>query len=114
MKTEQGPLTVAGLIKLVQRFGETGSLEDRARSGRPSLGQTLSAFVAAETDTLASESAAGSSSAREAGRRLPLSLIWNILHGVLIQDPYKLRSCHELLPRIPYREKCYDLRSSCS
>ena len=51
-------------------------------------------------ETLASESAAGTSSAREAGRRLCLSpsSVQNILHGVLNQYPYKLQSCHELLP----------------
>ncbi|GFT74240.1 DUF4817 domain-containing protein [Nephila pilipes] len=59
------PLTVADLIKLVQRFEETGSLEDRVRSGRPSLRQTLSL-----RETLASEFSVGSNSAREAGRRL--------------------------------------------
>ncbi|GFU53758.1 hypothetical protein NPIL_652101 [Nephila pilipes] len=37
VKTGKGPLTVAGLTKLVQRFEETGSLEDRVRSGQPSL-----------------------------------------------------------------------------
>ena len=100
---------MAGLIKLVQRFGETGSLEDRARSGRPSLGQTLSAFVAAETDTLASESAAGSSSAREAGRRLglPLSSVRNIFHEVFNQFPYKLKSCHELLQSDTVERKAF-------
>ncbi|GFT45533.1 DUF4817 domain-containing protein [Nephila pilipes] len=71
MKTGKGPLTVAGLTN---------------RNG-----------------TLASESSAGTSSAREAGTRLglPPSLIRNILHGVLNQYPYKLQSCHKLLPSIP-------------
>ncbi|GFS42072.1 uncharacterized protein NPIL_381071 [Nephila pilipes] len=50
-------------------------------------------------ETLASESDAGTSSAREAGRRLglPPSSMLNILHRVLNQYPYKLKSCHELL-----------------
>ncbi|GFS45598.1 hypothetical protein NPIL_555691 [Nephila pilipes] len=49
---------------------------------------------------IASESAAGTSSAREAGRglSLPPSLMRNIFHGVLNQYPYKLLSYHELLP----------------
>ncbi|GFT77636.1 DUF4817 domain-containing protein [Nephila pilipes] len=85
MKTGKEPLTVAGLTKLVQRFEETGSLEDRVRSGRPSLRQTCSVRIAAEMETLASESAVGTSSAWEAGRRLDLSpsSIRNSLHGVL-------------------------------
>ncbi|GFT14928.1 DUF4817 domain-containing protein [Nephila pilipes] len=99
VKTGKGPLTVAGLTKLVQRFEETGSLKDRVRSGRPSLRQTRSARVAAEMET-ASESAVGAGSAREARRRLglPPSSIRNIFHGVLNQYSYKLQSCHELLP----------------
>ncbi|GFT56731.1 DUF4817 domain-containing protein [Nephila pilipes] len=100
VKTGKGPLIVTGITKLVQRFEETESLQDRVRSGRPSLRQTRSARVAAKMETLASESSAGTSSAREAGIRLglPPSSIHNILHGVLNQYPYKLQSCHELLP----------------
>ncbi|GFS98429.1 DUF4817 domain-containing protein [Nephila pilipes] len=100
VKSGNRPLTVAGFTKLVQRFEENGSLQDRVRSGRPSLRQTRSARVAAEMETLASEYAAGTSSAREAVRRLefPPSSIRNILHGVLNQYPYKLQSYHELLP----------------
>ncbi|GFV42932.1 hypothetical protein TNCV_4954421 [Trichonephila clavipes] len=37
VRTGKGPSTVIQLIKLVQRFEETGSLEDQVRSGRPSL-----------------------------------------------------------------------------
>ncbi|GFT60338.1 hypothetical protein NPIL_53751 [Nephila pilipes] len=65
VQTGKRSLTVAGLIMLVQRFEKTGSLEDRVRSGRPSIWQTLSVLEA-----LASESSVGSNSAREAGRRL--------------------------------------------
>ncbi|GFT26746.1 DUF4817 domain-containing protein [Nephila pilipes] len=90
VQTRKRPLRVADLIKFVQRFEETGSLEDRVRSVQPSLRQTLSV-----RETLASESSVGSNSAR-AG--LPPSSIRNILHGVLNQYPYKLQSCNELLP----------------
>ncbi|GFS67990.1 hypothetical protein NPIL_193531 [Nephila pilipes] len=50
-------------------------------------------------ETLASESAVGTSSAQEAGRCLGLSpsSIRNIFQGVLNQYPFKLQSCHELL-----------------
>ncbi|GFY34964.1 hypothetical protein TNCV_155411 [Trichonephila clavipes] len=37
VKTGKWPSTVVCLIKLVQRFEKTGSLEDHVRSGRPSL-----------------------------------------------------------------------------
>ncbi|GFW27268.1 hypothetical protein TNCV_2831681 [Trichonephila clavipes] len=33
VKSEKGPLTPAGLLKLVKRFEETGKSEDRARAG---------------------------------------------------------------------------------
>ncbi|GFU74897.1 hypothetical protein TNCV_2488441 [Trichonephila clavipes] len=35
VKSGKGPLTPAGLLKLVNVFEETGKLEDRARAGRP-------------------------------------------------------------------------------
>ncbi|GFX12059.1 hypothetical protein TNCV_2998421 [Trichonephila clavipes] len=37
VKSGKGPLTPAGLLKLVKRFEETGKLEDRARAVRPCL-----------------------------------------------------------------------------
>ncbi|GFY06128.1 hypothetical protein TNCV_3108071 [Trichonephila clavipes] len=37
VKSGKGPLTPAGLLKLVKRFEETGKLEDKARAGRPCL-----------------------------------------------------------------------------
>ncbi|GFV83420.1 hypothetical protein TNCV_3055671 [Trichonephila clavipes] len=37
VKSGKGPLTLAGLSKLVKRFEETGKSEDRARAGRPCL-----------------------------------------------------------------------------
>ena len=66
-KIGQGPLSVAGLIKLGQRFEDTGSLEDRVKCGRPSLRQTRSVIFETEMEALASESDAVTSSAREAG-----------------------------------------------
>ncbi|GFU05267.1 hypothetical protein NPIL_478601 [Nephila pilipes] len=63
VKTGKGPLTVAGLIKLLQPFEETGSIEDRVRSGRLILRQIRSARVAAEMETFKLEYAAGTRSA---------------------------------------------------
>ncbi|GFV10736.1 hypothetical protein TNCV_1755741 [Trichonephila clavipes] len=37
VNTRKGPSTVVRLIKLVQRFEETGLLKDHVRSGRPRL-----------------------------------------------------------------------------
>ncbi|GFT58682.1 hypothetical protein NPIL_395161 [Nephila pilipes] len=58
-------------------------------------------------ETLTSESSAGTSSARKAGRRLglPPSSIRNILHGALNQYPYKLQSSMTFYCRITERER---------
>ncbi|GFX37186.1 uncharacterized protein TNCV_199371 [Trichonephila clavipes] len=51
-------------------------------------------------EAIASEAASGTSSARETARRLglPPSFVRNILRQILQLYPYKLQSCHELLP----------------
>ncbi|GFV49421.1 DUF4817 domain-containing protein [Trichonephila clavipes] len=81
VKSGKGPLTPAGLLKLVKRFEETGKLEDRTRAGRPCLKE------------------ARTSSAREAARRLglPPSSVRNILRRILQLYPCKLQSFHEIL-----------------
>ncbi|GFS85826.1 DUF4817 domain-containing protein [Nephila pilipes] len=109
--TGKGPLTVAGLIMLVQRFEKTGSLEDRVRSGLPSLRKARSVHVAAEKETLVSESAAGTSSSRETGRRLGLLTysIRNILNEVLNLYRYKQQSWNELLPSDSVERKAFVL-----
>ncbi|GFW76862.1 DUF4817 domain-containing protein [Trichonephila clavipes] len=100
VKSGKGPLTPAGLLKLVKRFEETGKLEDRARAGRPCLKEARAPCIAVEMEAIASEAASGTSSAREAARRLglPPSSVRNILRRILQLYPYKLQSCHELLP----------------
>ncbi|GFU63490.1 DUF4817 domain-containing protein [Trichonephila clavipes] len=100
MRSGKGPLTPAGLLKLVKRFEETGKLEDRARAGRPCLKEPRAPCIAVEMEAIASEAASGISSAREAARRLglPPSSVRNILRRIFQLYPYKLQSCHELLP----------------
>ncbi|GFX51901.1 DUF4817 domain-containing protein [Trichonephila clavipes] len=100
VKSGKGPLTPAGLLKLVKRFEETGKLEDRARAGRPCLKEARAPCIAVEMKAIASEAASGTSSAREAARRLglPPSSVRNILRRILQMYPYKLHSCHELSP----------------
>ncbi|GFW56893.1 retrovirus-related Pol polyprotein from transposon TNT 1-94 [Trichonephila clavipes] len=96
----EGPLTPVGLLKLVKRFEETGKSEDRARAGRPCLKEARAPCIAVGMEAIASEAASGTSSAREAARRLglPPSSVRNILRRILQLYPYKLQSCHELLP----------------
>ncbi|GFW51493.1 uncharacterized protein TNCV_4211711 [Trichonephila clavipes] len=57
------------------------ALEDRARAGRPCLREARAACIAVEMEAIASEAASGTSSAREAARRLglPPSSVRNIL-----------------------------------
>ncbi|GFX34364.1 DUF4817 domain-containing protein [Trichonephila clavipes] len=100
VKSGKGPLTPACLLKLVKRFEETGKLEDRARAGRPCLKEARAPCIAVEMEAIASEVASGTSRAREAARRLglPSSSVRNILRRILQPYPYKLQSCHELLP----------------
>ncbi|GFX10011.1 DUF4817 domain-containing protein [Trichonephila clavipes] len=100
MKRGKGPLTPAGLLKFVKRFEETGKLEDRAQTGRPCLKEARAPCIAVEMEAIASEAASGTNSAREAARRLglPPSSVHNILRRILQLYPYKLQSCHELLP----------------
>ncbi|GFT57257.1 DUF4817 domain-containing protein [Trichonephila clavipes] len=100
VKSGKGPLTPAGLLKLVKRFEETGKLEDRARAGRSCLKEARAPCIPVEMEAIASEAASWTSSAREAARRLglPPSSVRNILCQILQLYPYKLQSCHELLP----------------
>ncbi|GFX20691.1 DUF4817 domain-containing protein [Trichonephila clavipes] len=100
VKSGKGSLTPAGLLKLVKRFEETEKLEDRARAGRPCLKEARAPCIAVEMEAIASEAASGTISAREAARRLglPPSSVRNILRQILQLYPYKLQSCHELLP----------------
>ncbi|GFT34868.1 DUF4817 domain-containing protein [Trichonephila clavipes] len=100
VKSRKGSLTPAGLLKLVKGFEETGKLEDRAQAGRTCLKEARAPCIAVEMEAIASEAASGTSSAREAARRLvlPPSSVRNILRRILQLYPYKLQSCHELLP----------------
>ncbi|GFT57178.1 DUF4817 domain-containing protein [Trichonephila clavipes] len=100
VKSGKGPLTPAGLLKFVKRFEETGKLEDRAQAGRPCLKEARTPCIAVEMEAIAFEAASGTSSAREAARRLGLlpSSVRNILRRILQLYPYKLQSCHKLLP----------------
>ncbi|GFV92087.1 DUF4817 domain-containing protein [Trichonephila clavipes] len=99
VKSGKGPLTPSGLSKLVKRFEETGKLEDRARAGGPCLKEARAPCIAVEMEAIASEAASGTSSAREAASQLglPPSSVLNI-RRILQLYPYKLQSCHELLP----------------
>ncbi|GFU76428.1 hypothetical protein TNCV_106511 [Trichonephila clavipes] len=64
-------------------------------------------------EAIASEAASGTNSAREAARRLglPPSSVRNILLRILQLYPYKLQSCHELLPADTAQREAFAKRS---
>ncbi|GFX50012.1 DUF4817 domain-containing protein [Trichonephila clavipes] len=108
VKSGKGPLTPAGLLKLVKRFEETGKMEDRAQAGRPCLKEARTPCIAVKMKAIASEAVSGTSSAREAARRLglPPSSVRNILRRLLQLYPYTLQSCHmNFCQQIPHRGK---------
>ncbi|GFU93181.1 DUF4817 domain-containing protein [Trichonephila clavipes] len=103
VKSGKGPLTPAGLLKLVKRFEETGKLEDRARAGRPCLKEsTMHPALLSKWKRLRPKQLQGPAvPAREASRRLglPPSSVLNILRRILQLYPAtNCNTCHELLP----------------
>ncbi|GFV76200.1 uncharacterized protein TNCV_4672891 [Trichonephila clavipes] len=74
-------------------------LEDRARAGRR-LKEARAPCIAVEMEAIASKQLQGPAVLVEAARRLglPPSFVRNILRRILQLYPYKLQSCHELLP----------------
>ncbi|GBM02257.1 hypothetical protein AVEN_108806-1 [Araneus ventricosus] len=100
LKAYKRPISLKTILNLLRRFEETGSLEDRPRSGRLSLNAVRVHVVESVMEELASETSTGSSSAREAGRITGLteSSIRRILHGILNLHPYKIQALHQLLP----------------
>ncbi|GFV31873.1 hypothetical protein TNCV_172111 [Trichonephila clavipes] len=62
VKSGKGLLTLAGLLKLVNRFEETGKFEDPYKAGRPCYERsmfTLRVFIAVKMEAIASEAASG-------------------------------------------------------
>ncbi|GFU03451.1 uncharacterized protein TNCV_797501 [Trichonephila clavipes] len=55
----KGPLTNAAVAKMISKFGETGCLDDRPRSGRPSTRRNAAETVKDEMETVASSSMHG-------------------------------------------------------
>lgn len=100
LKKGSGPITPTGLVSLVRRFEETGTLCHRPRSGAPCLSEVRTPDVTSQMDTQREQSTSAVSSAREVARitGIPKTSVFRILHGVLQLYPYKLQSLHQLLP----------------
>ncbi|GFU69418.1 DUF4817 domain-containing protein [Trichonephila clavipes] len=106
-KSGKAPLRPAGLLKLVKRFEETGKLEGRARARRPCLKESRAPFIAVEMESIASKAASGTSSAREAARRLslPPSSVRNILRRILSCTHTNSNRAMNFCQQIPHRRK---------
>ncbi|GFU94245.1 hypothetical protein TNCV_3306721 [Trichonephila clavipes] len=112
VKSGKGPLTPAGLLKLVKRFEETRKLEDRARAGRPCLKRSTCTLHCCRNGSDCVRSSFRTNSAREAARRLglPPSSVRNILRGTLQPKmyPYKLQSrAMSFCQQIPQKEEAF-------
>ncbi|GFV07948.1 uncharacterized protein TNCV_2620091 [Trichonephila clavipes] len=85
------------LHQLVLRNWKVG---ESSTSRTTNLKEARAPCIAVEMEAIASETASGTNSAREAARRLglPPSSVRNILRRILQLYPYKFQSCHELLP----------------
>ena len=83
------PITPARLISLVQRFKETGCLQNRSRSGLPRLSEVHTCSVVSQMSTLWKQSTSGIPVpvyiSREVERNtgIPKTLVLRIFQGVL-------------------------------
>ena len=91
----KGPMTIAGLRKMVLRFENSGTLQVLpGRGHKPIRNEELHAVATAIEDPTA-----GPSSARAISRQLdmPYSTVWKILRKLLKFYPYKISRTQQLL-----------------
>ncbi|GBL98473.1 hypothetical protein AVEN_257882-1 [Araneus ventricosus] len=91
MKKGVGPMTVQGLLKMIQKFEKTGSFSVQSGRGRKRIDST----VVEEVATAVQEVSSGGvqpCSAREIARTLdrPVSTVHKILRNILHCYPYKI------------------------
>lgn len=100
IKAKKNPISLKGILNVVHRFEETGRLEHRPRSGRPSVSANRVPVVQSVMRNVAAETSTGSCSAREAGKvtGIPERSVRRILHLILEMHPYKIQARHQLLP----------------
>ncbi|GFV43963.1 DUF4817 domain-containing protein [Trichonephila clavipes] len=96
----RGHLSLNGCVSAISIDTGNWKVGRSSTSRTTMLERKRAPCIAVETEVIASEAASGTSSAREAARRLglPPSSVRNILRRILQLYPYKLQSCHELLP----------------
>lgn len=107
LKKGKGPIKISGLLSLIQRFEETGSLCDRPRIGTPCLSESPTSAVASQMDTLNKQVTNEVSSVRKVQKTtgIPKTSVFRILHDVLNLCPYKLQSLNQFLPNVTAKGK---------
>ncbi|GFW72151.1 uncharacterized protein TNCV_4790381 [Trichonephila clavipes] len=94
----QAKIVEIGVVAIYRPFGNW-KVGGSSTSRTTMLKKARATCITVKMEEIASEAASGTNSAREAARRLDLpSSVRNILRRILQLYPYKLQSCHELLP----------------
>lgn len=88
------PFSVSTISRLVQRFRETGSVNDKPKSGRPSLDEDREKIVADELEAQQENPEMGSASCRSISRRtgVPKSSVQRTLRHTMSLYPYRLQT----------------------
>lgn len=90
------PFSVSTILRLIERFRETGSVADRPRSGRPSMEGERETTIEEELETQQSTLAAASSRSISRGTGIPKSSVQRILRHRLQLYPYRLQTNQRL------------------
>ncbi len=90
------PFCTKTIARIIQRFEETGSVEDKPRTGRPSLQDEREQAVCDALQTTAT--AIGTSSTRRvsAATNIPQPSVYRILVNKMKLFPYRLRTSHAI------------------
>ena len=88
----------ASILKLIQKFEETGSVEDKKCSGRRSIDEATVKKVSEVVSSLSSSSPLNSTSLRKVAGRvdIPKSSVHNVMRKRLGLYPYKLQLMQSL------------------
>lgn len=92
------PFTLASVSNLVKKFEMTGSVQDRPKSGRPSLLEERSDVVLNALETTSSDLGCTSTRNIEAATAIPQRSVHRILRNALQLFPYRLSTQQHLEP----------------
>ena len=97
-KLIKDPFTLATVSNLVKKFEMTGSVQDRSKTGRPSLHDERSQLVSDALETTSSDLGCTSTRKIEAATCIPQRSVHRILRNVLELFPYRLSRQQHLQP----------------